>query len=196
MVHAIDMRMRIDSSLATGMKDSSKSTPSTWAYPWATNRDLFRIISPSSSVLFLWNFLVKQPCHLLNYPIFLLNYPILLRSPRSQKFLFNPVLFAKGIKFLCGLATRACDWINLRLSHQNRTTLFFLKILTFLHPKKKKKTKYFPKTTKTLKIFLCLINQDWACENTFKQVQSHKWIWHSLNIDLCEVCGYKKWDSP
>ena len=169
MVHAIDMRMRIDSSLATGMKDSSKSTPSTWAYPWATNRDLFRIISPSSSVLFLWNFLVKQhdPCHLLNYPIFLLNCPILLRSPRSQKFLFNPILFAKGIKFLCGLATRACDWINLRLSHQNRATPFFSKFWHFCTQKKKKKQKKqkkkqntFQKQLKHSKIFLCLINQD------------------------------------
>ena len=166
MVHAIDMRMRIDSSLATGAKDSLKSSPSTWAYPWATNRDLFWIISPSSSVLFLWNFLVKQhdPCHLLNYPIFLLNCPILLRSPRSQKFLFNPILFAKGIKFLCGLATRACDWINLRLSHQNRATPFFSKFWHFCTQKKKKKQKKkqntFQKQLKHSKIFLCLINQD------------------------------------
>ena len=34
-----------------------------------------------------------------------------------------------------------------------------------------------------------LINKDWACENTFNQVQSHKWIWHLLNIDMCDVCG-------
>ena len=32
------------------------------------------------------------------------------------------------------------------------------------------KEKYFPKTTKHLKIFLWLINRDWACENTFNQV--------------------------
>ena len=48
-------------------------------------------------------------------------------------------------KSLCGLATGACDWTNLQLSHQNRATLF-LKILTIFA-----KTKYFPKTTKTLK---------------------------------------------
>ena len=43
---------------------------------------------------------------------------------------------------------------------------------------------------------MCLINKDWACEKTFNQVQPHKWIWHSLNINLCEVYGYQKWDSP
>ena len=58
------------------------------------------------------------------------------------------------------------------------------------------KTKDFPKTTKYSIIFLCLINKDWACENTFNQVQSHKWIWHLLNIDMCDVCGYQQWDSP
>ena len=48
-------------------------------------------------------------------------------------------------KILCELATRACDWINPRSSRKNRATLF-LKILTIFA-----KTKYFPKTTKTLK---------------------------------------------
>ena len=48
-------------------------------------------------------------------------------------------------KSLCGRATRACDWINPQLSRQNRATLFF-KILTIFA-----KTKYFPKTSKTLK---------------------------------------------
>ena len=28
------------------------------------------------------------------------------------------------------------------------------------------------------------------------QVQSHKWIWYSLNIDMCDVCEYQQWDSP
>ena len=67
----------------------------------------------------------------------------------------------------------------------------FLKFFTFLQ-----KQKTFQKQLKHSKIFLCLINKDWACENTFNKVQSYKWIWHSLNIDLCEVCGYQKWDSP
>ena len=58
------------------------------------------------------------------------------------------------------------------------------------------KTKYFPKTTKHSKIFLWLINKDRACENTFNQVQSHEWIWHSLNIGMCVAYKYKKWDSP
>ena len=58
------------------------------------------------------------------------------------------------------------------------------------------KTKNFPKTTKTLKNIFVFDQQDWACENTFNQVQSHKWIWHSLNIDMCDVCGYQQWDSP
>ena len=48
----------------------------------------------------------------------------------------------------------------------------------------------------TQKSFCVWINKDWACENTFYQVQSHKWIWHSLNINLCVVCGYQQWDSP
>ena len=93
-------------------------------------------------------------------------------------------------KSLCGLATGTCDWTNLRLSRQNRATLF-LKFFTFLQ-----KQKTFQKQLKHSKIFLCLINKDWACENTFNQVQSHKWIWHLLDIDMCDVCEYKKWDSP
>ena len=47
-------------------------------------------------------------------------------------------------------------------SPKQGSTIFFWKIWQFC-----KKTKDFPKTTKTLKIFLCLINKDWACENTF-----------------------------
>ena len=58
------------------------------------------------------------------------------------------------------------------------------------------KTKTFQKQLKYSKIFLCLINKDWACENIFNQVQSHKWIWHLLNIDMCDVCGYQQLDSP
>ena len=93
-------------------------------------------------------------------------------------------------KFMCGLTIGTCDWTNPRLSRQNRATLF-LKFLTFLQ-----KQKTFQKQLKHLKIFLCLINKDWACENTFNQVQSHKWIWHLLNIDMCDVCGYQQWDNP
>ena len=48
-MHAMERRIWIDSRA----KDSSKSMPSTWVYPWATNLDLFQITSPSSSVLFL-----------------------------------------------------------------------------------------------------------------------------------------------
>ena len=92
-------------------------------------------------------------------------------------------------KSLCGIATGTCDWINPRLSRQNRATLF-VKFLTFLQ-----KQKTFQKQLKHSKIFLCLINKDWACENTFNQVQSHKWIWHSLNIGMCDACGYQQWDS-
>ena len=54
----------------------------------------------------------------------------------------------------------------------------------------------FQKQLKHSKIFLCLINKDWACENTFNQVQSYKWIWHSFNIDMCNVSGYQQWDNP
>ena len=89
-------------------------------------------------------------------------------------------------KSLCWTRNWACDWFYLRLSRQNRA-IQFLKFLTIFA-----KTKYFPKTTKHSKIFLWLINKDWACENTFNQVQSHEWLWHSLNIDMC---GYQKWDS-
>ena len=57
--------------------------------------------------------------------------------------------------------------------------------------------KILSKNTKnTQKSFCPWINKDWACENTFHQVQSHKWIWHLLNINLCVVCGYQQWDSP
>ena len=57
-------------------------------------------------------------------------------------------------KSLCGLTTGTCDWTNLRLSRQNRATLF-LKFLTFLQ-----KQKTFQKQLKYSKIFLCLINKD------------------------------------
>ena len=59
---SIDRRMRMDLSLATEAKDSSKSTPSTWVYHWATNRDLFLTTSPSSSTLFLKIHLVPITC--------------------------------------------------------------------------------------------------------------------------------------
>ena len=93
-------------------------------------------------------------------------------------------------KSLCGLVTATYGWTNPQLSRQNRATLF-LKFLTFLQ-----KQKTFQKQLKHSKIFLCLINKDWACENTFNQGQSHKWIWHLLNIDICDVCGYQQWNSP
>ena len=40
-IHTMERRIRIDSSLTTRANDSSKSMPSTWVYPWATNLDLF-----------------------------------------------------------------------------------------------------------------------------------------------------------
>ena len=59
------------------------------------------------------------------------------------------------------------------------------------------KIKILSKIPKTLqKSFCAWINKDWACENIFQQVQSHKWIWHLLNINLCVVCGYQQWDNP
>ena len=54
----------------------------------------------------------------------------------------------------------------------------------------------FQKQLKYSKIFLCLISIWLSKCNTFNQVQSHKWIRHSLNIDMCDVCGYQRWDSP
>ena len=90
-------------------------------------------------------------------------------------------------KSLCGLASGpTCDWVTKTRQHS-----FFLKFLTFLQ-----KQKTFQRQLKHLKIFLNFINKDRACENTFNQVQSHKWIWHSFNIDMCDVCGYQQWDSP
>ena len=64
--------------------------------------------------------------------------------------------------------------------------IFFVKIF---------KSKYFQKTTKILKIFLGLINRCLSMY-IFNQVQSHKWIRHSLNIDMRDVGGYQLWDSP
>ena len=43
---------------------------------------------------------------------------------------------------------------------------------------------------------MCLINIWLSKFNTFNQVQSHKWIRHSLNIDMCDVYGYQRWDNP
>ena len=88
---------------------------------------------------------------------------------------------------LCKLATRACDSLDPRPSRQNRATLFF-DIFT--------KTKDFPKTIKTLKNLFMFGQQKLSMWNTFKQVQSHKWIRHSLSINMCDVCGYQNWDSP
>ena len=78
-MHAIERRIWIDSNHATGAKDSSKSMPSTWVYPWATNLDLFRITSPSSSILFLNIHLVRMTCVSLglgtsSYTSFLTNW--------------------------------------------------------------------------------------------------------------------------
>ena len=32
--------------------------------------------------------------------------------------------------------------------------------------------------------------------NPSRKKKSHKWIKHSLSIDMCDVCGYQMWDSP
>ena len=58
------------------------------------------------------------------------------------------------------------------------------------------KTKDFPKTIKTLKNIFVFDQQKLSIWNTFNQVQSHKWIWHSLSINMCDVCGYQNWDIP
>ena len=77
------------------------------------------------------------------------------------------------------------DWTDLRPSRQNKATLF-LKNLTFFV-----KIKYFPKTTETLKNLFVFDQQKLSMWNTYNQVQSQKWIWHSLNIDMYDVCGYQ-----
>ena len=78
-IHAMERRIQIDSSLAARANDSSKSMPSTWVYPWATNLDLFWTTSPSSSVLFLKIHLVPITCVSLglgsnSYTSFLTNW--------------------------------------------------------------------------------------------------------------------------
>ena len=69
-----------------------------------------------------------------------------------------------------------------------------LKIFGFLRKNFKQNT--FQKQLKYSKIFLCLTNIWLSTYNTFNQVQSHKWVRHSLNIDMCDVGGYQMWDSP
>ena len=56
-------------------------------------------------------------------------------------------------EFLCGLAIGAYDWINPRLSCQNKAKQFFEIFDIFA------KTKDFPKTTKTLKNILVFDQQ-------------------------------------
>ena len=58
------------------------------------------------------------------------------------------------------------------------------------------KTKDFPKIIKTLKNIFVFDQQKLSMWNTFKQVQSHKWIRHSLSINMYDMCGYQNWDSP
>ena len=75
----MERRIQIDSSLAIGANDSSKSMPSTSIYTWATNLDLFWTTSPSSSVLFLKIHLVPITCVSLglgtnSYTSFLINW--------------------------------------------------------------------------------------------------------------------------
>ena len=60
--------------------------------------------------------------------------------------IYRPMSHQRVAKNLCdGLATGVCDWFYPRLSRQNKAKQF-LNFLTIFA-----KTKYFPKTTKTLK---------------------------------------------
>ena len=88
------------------------------------------------------------------------------------------------------LVAIACDLDDPQLSRQKRATLF-LKFFSFC-----KNKILFKNAWNTQKSFCVWINKNWVCKNTFYQVQSHKWIWHSLNINLCVVCRYQQWDSP
>ena len=78
------------------------------------------------------------------------------------------------------------SWVN-RQKTELKIFLFLWKIL---------KQNTFQKQLKYSKIFLYLINICLSMYNTFNQVQSHKWIRHSLNIDMCDVGGFQMWDSP
>ena len=70
-------------------------------------------------------------------------------------------LVNKSPKLTRELVVEACDLDDLRLSRQNRATLF-LKFFSFC------KNKIFSKNTKnTQKSFCVWINKDWASENTF-----------------------------
>ena len=91
---------------------------------------------------------------------------------------------------LCELATGGMqlDWPATKSPVQGNTVFEIFYIFA--------KTKDFPKIIKTLKNLFVFNEQNLSMWKTFNQVQSHKWIWHSLNIDMCDVYEYQKWDSP
>ena len=91
-------------------------------------------------------------------------------------------------------------WVNSRLSLENSW-------LTIESPKGRvekfmdffwnfSKQNIFQKQLKYSKIVLGLINICLSMYITFNQVQSHKWIRHSFNINICDMGGYQMWDSP
>ena len=94
-------------------------------------------------------------------------------------------------ELLSKLATKV-SWLAwlARGSCQNKVS----QILIFLNNFKTKST--FQKQLKILKNLFVFEQHMIEFYNTFNQVQSHKWIRHSLNIDMCDVCGYQMWDSP
>ena len=93
-------------------------------------------------------------------------------------------------KLLCKLAIGGMqlDWLAAKLPEQGNTVFEIYDIFA--------KTKDFPKTIKTLKNLFVFDLHELSMWNTFNQVQSYKKIWHLLNIDMCDVCGYQNWDSP
>ena len=125
-----------------------------------------------------WKFYPRESCEVSHENLWV---PSRLEPPPANKSPDWAVRNDKNSNFATGTLTRQWDaknfCVGLWLGHviwstsrtgQNR---FFEIFLTFLQ-----KQKTFQKQLKHLKIFLCLINKDGACENKFNQVQSHKWI--------------------
>ena len=134
-----------------------------------------------------------------------LELPLVNKLPNRVARILKTQIFEKGSKYflrlglwptvsrknlLCKLATGGMQlyWPAIKLLEQCNTIFEIFNIFA--------KTKDFPKKIKTLKNIFVFDQEKLSMRNTFNQVQLHKWIWHSLNINMCDVCGYQNWDSP
>ena len=100
----------------------------------------------------------------------------------------NPPVSCENPLYKLVIGGMRLDWPATKSPEQGNTVFEIFDIFA--------KTKYFPKKIKTLKNLFLFDQQKLSMWNTFNQVQSHEWIWHSLNINLCDMCGYQKWISP